>query len=354
MNNNILVTGGSGFIGSNFIQYLINHSDYKKIINLDKLTYAGNSDNLINIENDPRYKFVKGDICNRDFINKIFHDYKPITIVHFAAESHVDRSIDGPKDFIDTNIIGTYNLLQESLNIYSKLNKESKSFFKFHHISTDEVFGSLGKSGYFTEDTAYDPSSPYSASKASSDHLVRAWHRTFGLPITISNCSNNYGPYQFPEKLIPLMIINCLSNKQLPVYGKGDNVRDWLYVEDQCKAIDLILKDGAIGETYNIGGNNEIKNIKIVKSICSILDTLEPTKSLKQYSDLITFVSDRPGHDFRYSIDTTKIKNELNWGPEESFDTGLLKTIKWYLDNEIWWKKIQNHVYNQERLGIES
>ena len=354
MNNNILVTGGSGFIGSNFIQYLINHSDYKKIINLDKLTYAGNSDNLINIENDPRYKFVKGDICNRDFINKIFHDYKPITIVHFAAESHVDRSIDGPKDFIDTNIIGTYNLLQESLNIYSKLNKESKSFFKFHHISTDEVFGSLGESGYFTEDTAYDPSSPYSASKASSDHLVRAWHRTFGLPITISNCSNNYGPYQFPEKLIPLMIINCLSNKQLPVYGKGDNVRDWLYVEDHCKAIDLILKDGAIGETYNIGGNNEIKNIKIVKSICSILDTLEPTKSLKQYSDLITFVSDRPGHDFRYSIDTTKIKNELNWGPEESFDTGLLKTIKWYLDNEIWWKKIQNHVYNQERLGIES
>ena len=354
MNNNILVTGGSGFIGSNFIQYLINHSDYKKIINLDKLTYAGNSDNLINIENDPRYKFIKGDICNRDFINKIFHDYKPITIVHFAAESHVDRSIDGPKDFIDTNIIGTYNLLQESLNIYSKLNKESKSFFKFHHISTDEVFGSLGKSGYFTEDTAYDPSSPYSASKASSDHLVRAWHRTFGLPITISNCSNNYGPYQFPEKLIPLMIINCLSNKQLPVYGKGDNVRDWLYVEDHCKAIDLILKDGAIGETYNIGGNNEIKNIKIVKSICSILDTLEPTKSLKQYSDLITFVSDRPGHDFRYSIDTTKIKNELNWGPEESFDTGLLKTIKWYLDNEIWWKKIQNHVYNQERLGIES
>lgn len=354
MNNNILVTGGSGFIGSNFIQYLINHSDYKKIINLDKLTYAGNSDNLINIENDPRYKFVKGDICNRDFINKIFHDYKPITIVHFAAESHVDRSIDGPKDFIDTNIIGTYNLLQESLNIYSKLNKESKSFFKFHHISTDEVFGSLGESGYFTEDTAYDPSSPYSASKASSDHLVRAWHRTFGLPITISNCSNNYGPYQFPEKLIPLMIINCLSNKELPVYGKGDNVRDWLYVEDHCKAIDLILKDGAIGETYNIGGNNEIKNIKIVKSICSILDTLEPTKSLKQYSDLITFVSDRPGHDFRYSIDTTKIKNELNWGPEESFDTGLLKTIKWYLDNEIWWKKIQNHVYNQERLGIES
>ncbi|MED5266210.1 MAG: dTDP-glucose 4,6-dehydratase [Candidatus Neomarinimicrobiota bacterium] len=354
MNNNILVTGGSGFIGSNFIQYLINHSDYKKIINLDKLTYAGNSDNLINIENDPRYKFVKGDICNRDFINKIFHDYKPITIVHFAAESHVDRSIDGPKDFIDTNIIGTYNLLQESLNIYSKLNKESKSFFKFHHISTDEVFGSLGKNGYFTEDTAYDPSSPYSASKASSDHLVRAWHRTFGLPITISNCSNNYGPYQFPEKLIPLMIINCLSNKELPVYGKGENVRDWLYVEDHCKAIDLILKDGAIGETYNIGGNNEIKNIKIVKSICSILDTLEPAKSLKQYSDLITFVSDRPGHDFRYSIDTTKIKNELNWGPEESFDTGLLKTIKWYLDNEIWWKKIQNHVYNQERLGIES
>ena len=354
MDNKILVTGGSGFIGSNFIHYLINNTDYQRIINLDKLTYAGNNENLINIQQNIRYKFIKGNICDRQCIKKIFEDYSPNKIVHFAAESHVDRSIDGPKDFINTNIVGTSILLEESLSYYNKLKKLSKSSFKFHHISTDEVFGSLGEKGSFAEDSPYDPSSPYSASKASSDHLVRAWHRTFGLPVTISNCSNNYGPYQFPEKLIPLMIINCLSNKSLPVYGKGENIRDWLYVEDHCKAINLILKEGAIGDTYNIGGNNEISNLNIVESICTILDKLKPSNSGKSYKQLISFVKDRPGHDFRYAINTTKIKKDLNWGPKETFDSGLTKTIKWYLENENWWKKIQKNIYKQERIGVSS
>lgn len=354
MDNKILVTGGSGFIGSSFIHYLINNTDYQRIINLDKLTYAGNNDNLINIQQNIRYKFIKGDICDRQCIKKIFQDYSPNKIVHFAAESHVDRSIDGPKDFINTNIVGTSILLEESLSYYNKLKKLSKSSFKFHHISTDEVFGSLGEKGFFVEDSPYDPSSPYSASKASSDHLVRAWHRTFGLPVTISNCSNNYGPYQFPEKLIPLIIINCLSNKSLPVYGKGENIRDWLYVEDHCKAINLILQEGAIGDTYNIGGNNEISNINIVESICTILDKLKPSNSGKSYKQLISFVKDRPGHDFRYAINTTKIKKDLNWEPKETFDSGLTKTIKWYLENENWWKKIQKNIYKQERIGVSS
>ena len=352
MDNKILVTGGSGFIGSNFIHYLINNTDYQRIINLDKLTYAGNNENLINIQQDIRYKFIKGNICDRQCIRKIFQDYSPNKIVHFAAESHVDRSIDGPKDFINTNIVGTSILLEESLSYYNKLKKLSKSSFKFHHISTDEVFGSLGEKGSFVEDSPYDPSSPYSASKASSDHLVRAWHRTFGLPVTISNCSNNYGPYQFPEKLIPLMIINCLSNKSLPVYGKGENIRDWLYVEDHCKAINLILQEGAIGDTYNIGGNNEISNLNIVESICTILDKLKPSNSGKSYNQMISFVKDRPGHDFRYAINTTKIKKDLNWEPKETFDSGLIKTIKWYLENENWWKKTQKNIYKQERLGV--
>ena len=354
MDNKILVTGGSGFIGSSFIHYLINNTDYQRIINLDKLTYAGNNENLINIQQNIRYKFIKGDICDRQCIKKIFQDYSPNKIVHFAAESHVDRSIDGPKDFINTNIVGTSILLEESLSYYNKLKKLSKSSFKFHHISTDEVFGSLGEKGFFVEDSPYDPSSPYSASKASSDHLVRAWHRTFGLPVTISNCSNNYGPYQFPEKLIPLIIINCLSNISLPVYGKGENIRDWLYVEDHCKAINLILQEGAIGDTYNIGGNNEISNINIVESICTILDKLKPSNSGKSYKQLISFVKDRPGHDFRYAINTTKIKKDLNWEPKETFDSGLTKTIKWYLENENWWKKIQKNIYKQERIGVSS
>ena len=354
MDNKILVTGGSGFIGSNFIHYLINNTDYQRIINLDKLTYAGNNENLINIQQNIRYKFIKGNICDRQCIKKIFQDYSPNKIVHFAAESHVDRSIDGPKDFINTNIVGTSILLEESLSYYNKLKKLSKSSFKFHHISTDEVFGSLGEKGSFVEDSPYDPSSPYSASKASSDHLVRAWHRTFGLPVTISNCSNNYGPYQFPEKLIPLIIINCLSNKSLPVYGKGENIRDWLYVEDHCKAINLILQEGAIGDTYNIGGNNEISNLNIVESICTILDKLKPSNSGKSYNQMISFVKDRPGHDFRYAINTTKIKKDLNWEPKETFDSGLTKTIKWYLENENWWKKIQKNIYKQERIGVSS
>ena len=354
MDNKILVTGGSGFIGSSFIHYLINNTDYQRIINLDKLTYAGNNENLINIQQNFRYKFIKGNICDRQCIKKIFQDYSPNKIVHFAAESHVDRSIDGPKDFINTNIVGTSILLEESLSYYNKLKKLSKSSFKFHHISTDEVFGSLGEKGFFVEDSPYDPSSPYSASKASSDHLVRAWHRTFGLPVTISNCSNNYGPYQFPEKLIPLIIINCLSNKSLPVYGKGENIRDWLYVEDHCKAINLILQEGAIGDTYNIGGNNEISNLNIVESICTILDKLKPSNSGKSYNQMISFVKDRPGHDFRYAINTTKIKKDLNWEPKETFDSGLIKTIKWYLENENWWKKTQKNIYKQERLGVSS
>ena len=354
MEKNILVTGGSGFIGSNFIHYLINNTDYQTIINLDKLTYAGNTENLINIQDNTRYKFIKGDICDKQCIKKIFQDYSPNKIVHFAAESHVDRSIDGPKDFINTNIVGTSILLEESLSYYNKLKKLSKSSFKFHHISTDEVFGSLGEKGSFVEDSPYQPSSPYSASKASSDHLVRAWHRTFGLPVTISNCSNNYGPYQFPEKLIPLMIINCLSNKSLPVYGKGENIRDWLYVEDHCKAINLILEEGAIGDTYNIGGNNEISNLNIVESICTILDKLKPSNSGKSYNQMISFVKDRPGHDFRYAINTTKIKKDLNWEPKETFDSGLIMTIKWYLENENWWKKTQKNIYKQERLGVSS
>ena len=354
MDNKILVTGGSGLIGSNYIHYLNNNNDYQRIINLDKLTYAGNNENLINIQQNFRYKFIKGNICDRQCIKKIFQDYSPNKIVHFAAESHVDRSIDGPKDFINTNIVGTSILLEESLSYYNKLKKLSKSSFKFHHISTDEVFGSLGEKGFFVEDSPYDPSSPYSASKASSDHLVRAWHRTFGLPVTISNCSNNYGPYQFPEKLIPLIIINCLSNKSLPVYGKGENIRDWLYVEDHCKAINLILQEGAIGDTYNIGGNNEISNINIVESICTILDKLKPSNSGKSYKQLISFVKDRPGHDFRYAINTTKIKKDLNWEPKETFDSGLTKTIKWYLENENWWKKIQKNIYKQERIGVSS
>ena len=352
MDNKILVTGGSGFIGSSFIHYLINNTDYKRIINLDKLTYAGNNDNLINIQQNIRYKFIKGDICDRQCIKKIFQDYSPNKIVHFAAESHVDRSIDGPKDFINTNIVGTSILLEESLSYYNKLKKLSKSSFKFHHISTDEVFGSLGKKGSFIEDSPYDPSSPYSASKASSDHLVRAWHRTFGLPVTISNCSNNYGPYQFPEKLIPLMIINCLEHKNLPIYGKGDNVRDWIYVEDHCKGVYKVLQEGTIGESYNIGGNQECTNLQIVKRICDILDKVHPANEIDSYHSLITFVEDRPGHDFRYAIDSTKIEEELNFFSMIKLEDGLLKTINWYLENLNWVSDINNKNYKQERLGL--
>ena len=348
----IIVTGGSGFIGSNFIRFMLNEGYAEKIINLDKLTYAGNPKNLSDFQQDERYVFVQGDICNQDLVKELFLIHRPNVIVNFAAESHVDRSIDGPGDFIKTNISGTFTLLQESLRYFQTLENENQELFRFHHVSTDEVFGSLNDNGFFTEETPYDPSSPYSASKAASDHLVRAWQRTFGLPIIISNCSNNYGPYQFPEKLIPLMILNCLAEESLPVYGTGENVRDWLYVDDHCEAIHTIIENGKIGETYNVGGNNEIMNIDIVKTICNILDEIKPSTHLKSYMELITFVTDRPGHDFRYAIDSSKLKNELNWQPKETFESGIKKTINWYLENQVWWKQIQNNTYQQERLGV--
>ena len=348
----IIVTGGSGFIGSNFIRFMLNEGYAEKIINLDKLTYAGNPKNLSDFQQDERYVFVQGDICNQDLVKELFLIHRPNVIVNFAAESHVDRSIDGPGDFIKTNISGTFTLLQESLRYFQTLENENQELFRFHHVSTDEVFGSLNDNGFFTEETPYDPSSPYSASKAASDHLVRAWQRTFGLPIIISNCSNNYGPYQFPEKLIPLMILNCLAEESLPVYGTGENVRDWLYVDDHCEAIHTIIENGKIGETYNVGGNNEIMNIDIVKTICNILDEIKPSTHLKSYMELITFVTDRPGHDYRYAIDSSKLKNELNWQPKETFESGIKKTINWYLENQSWWQDIQNKTYQQERLGV--
>jgi len=348
------VTGGCGFIGANFIQYLLNKTKPNSVVNLDKLTYAGNQKNLVDFEQDPRYIFVHGDICDAELVSKLFTEYQPNYIVNFAAESHVDRSIDGPAEFIQTNIVGTSVLLQEALKYYSTLKGGGSERFRFHHVSTDEVFGSLSESGFFTEETPYDPSSPYSASKASSDHLIRAWHRTFDLPVLISNCSNNYGPYQFPEKLIPLMILNCLEEKPLPVYGTGENIRDWLYVEDHCDAIYTILQKGTIGETYNVGGNNEIKNIQIVEEICDVLNDIHPAGSGKSYHELITFVKDRPGHDFRYAIDASKLKKEIGWEPKESFNTGIQKTIEWYLKNEEWWRIIQENTYKQERLGISN
>ena len=346
--NKILVTGGCGFIGSNFIRHIVKKDKPFHIINLDKLTYAGNIKNLENVPHS-FYQFIEGDICNQKLIKSLFDENQFDAVVHFAAESHVDRSIDGPAQFIKTNVVGTMNLLESSRQ-YIK-NSDNKNF-RFLHISTDEVYGSLGKSGKFVEETPYDPSSPYSASKASSDHLVRAWNRTFNFPSLITNCSNNYGPYQFPEKLIPLILINCLKNKSLPVYGKGENIRDWLFVEDHCEAIHKVLTKGKIGETYNIGGNNEIKNIEVVETICSVMDQLLPKADGRSYSGLISFVPDRPGHDLRYAIDSTKIKKELGWVATESFQTGIKKTIEWYLSNESWWESILDNTYNQERLGV--
>ena len=348
----LLVTGGCGFIGSNFILKQIGETE-NQILNLDKLTYAGNTDNLDSIKDSSPYEFIKGDIADKKLLVKIFNEFQPDAIVHFAAESHVDRSIDGPMDFIHTNIVGTSILLNEATKYYNANIAESNSReFKFLHVSTDEVFGSLNEDGLFVETTPYDPSSPYSASKASSDHLVRAWNRTFGLPVLITNCSNNYGPYQFPEKLIPLMIANCVNGKPLPVYGEGLNVRDWLYVKDHCDAVYTILQHGRIGETYNVGGNTEICNIDIVKTICAILDEMRPSPDGKSYGYLISFVKDRPGHDFRYAIDASKIKTELGWTPKETFESGIRKTIEWYIENESWWRKIQDKTYNQERLGL--
>ncbi len=354
--NRVIVTGGAGFIGANYLHTLFADPSFTgKIMNIDKLTYAGNLESLQDLEakyGNSRYFFEQADICDAPKMKEIMHQFQPDTIVHFAAESHVDRSIDGPMEFVQTNLVGTATLLNSALEYYRTLDEEAKRRFRFHNVSTDEVFGSLGENGMFTEETPYDPSSPYSASKAGSDHLVRAWQRTFGLPITISNCSNNYGPYQFPEKLIPLMILNCLAHQPLPVYGKGINVRDWLFVTDHCEAINIIIRKGKVGETYNIGGHNEMKNIDIVTTICKILDEMEPSKKLKSYTELITFVQDRPGHDLRYAIDATKIEKELGWKPAETFATGIRKTVAWYLENKQWWQNIQNNKYRQERLGI--
>ena len=340
----ILVTGGCGFIGSNFVYDITKSGDFFPVI-LDKLSYAGNLSNLNKIKKS-NYIFYKEDICDEKFVYRLFEKYKFTAVFHFAAESHVDRSIDGPKDFIDTNIFGTFNLLQAVRHNLSKMDND----FKFIHVSTDEVYGDLDEGEYFKETTPYAPSSPYSASKASSDHLVNAWGRTYGLPVIITNCSNNYGPFQFPEKLIPLMIINCLNWKSLPVYGDGQNIRDWLHVKDHCSAIKKVHKSGITNETYNIGGNNEIKNIEIVHTICDILDKIKPSKN-GSYKKLIKFVDDRPGHDFRYAIDSSKIKNKLGWKPKESFKSGIEKTIKWYIKNEKWWRVIQEKNYKQQRLG---
>ena len=343
-----LVTGGCGFIGSNYIRYVLEKEDDLHIVNLDKLTYAGNRHNLDGIP-ETFHTFVEGDICDPELVKTLFNEHQFDTIVHFAAESHVDRSIEGPAEFIQTNVLGTLNLLEQSRLHFQHSNNDN---FRFLHISTDEVYGSLGDHGKFLETTPYDPSSPYSASKAGSDHLVRSWNRTFGLPTLITNCSNNYGSYQFPEKLIPLMIINCLHGKPLPVYGQGENVRDWLYVRDHCEAIHTVLTSGTVGETYNIGGNNEIRNIDVVTTICDLLNEISPSENGSSYSDLITYVKDRPGHDFRYAIDAGKIQNNLGWSPKESFETGIRKTINWYLDNQDWWRAIQDNTYRQERLGV--
>jgi len=339
----ILVTGGCGFIGTNFILQELSRGE-NQILNLDKITYAGNVNNLATIEGHAHYQFVRGDICDIKAVSKVIEEFRPDSIINFAAESHVDRSIDNPMDFIQTNVLGTSVLLNISTKYWKRINNRS---FTFIHVSTDEVFGSLGKDGLFSETSPYKPSSPYSASKASSDHLVRAWHKTYGLPSIITNCSNNYGPYQYPEKLIPLTITNCLDEKPLTVYGQGQNIRDWIYVTDHCNAMNRILKNGVKGETYNIGANNEIKNIDIVTMICEKLDKLKPRLNAKSYKKLITFVKDRPGHDYRYAIDISKIKSNLSWQAQESFDSGMEKTIKWYLNNEEWWRNIQNEKSNQ-------
>ena len=371
----ILVTGGAGFIGSAVIRHIISNTQ-DRVINVDKLTYAGNLESLVSVDKNERYVFEQVDICDRAELDRVFAQHQPDAVMHLAAESHVDRSITGPSDFIQTNIVGTYTLLEATRSYWSELPTEAKKAFRFHHISTDEVYGDLphpdeammGANNdspittnlhlpLFTETTSYAPSSPYSASKASSDHLVRAWLRTYGLPTIVTNCSNNYGPYHFPEKLIPLVILNALEGKPLPIYGKGDQIRDWLYVEDHARALYKVVTEGKIGETYNIGGHNEKQNIEVVKTICSILDELKPMHERgyplnTQHSSLTTEVADRPGHDRRYAIDASKMSNELNWQPEETFETGLRKTIEWYLTNQEWCQHVQDGSYQRERLGI--
>ncbi|RUO59631.1 dTDP-glucose 4,6-dehydratase [Pseudidiomarina marina] len=352
----ILITGGAGFIGSAVVRHIIKNTN-DEVVNVDKLTYAGNLESLSEVSDSNRYKFEQVDVCNAQELERVFSQYQPDAVMHLAAESHVDRSIDGPAAFIETNIIGTYTLLECTRKYWAQLSDDKKESFRFHHISTDEVFGDLeGTDELFTETTPYAPSSPYSASKASSDHLVRAWRRTYGLPTIVTNCSNNYGPFHFPEKLIPLMILNALEGKPLPVYGKGNQIRDWLYVEDHAKALYKVITEGSVGETYNIGGHNEKQNLTVVESICDLLEELVPQKpsGVSHYRDLISFVTDRPGHDVRYAIDASKIQRELGWVPEESFESGLRKTIEWYLSNAGWWQRVLDGSYQRERLGVNS
>jgi dTDP-glucose 4,6-dehydratase len=355
-NSTILVTGGAGFIGSNFIHFLFERSDFTgKVINVDKLTYAGNEDNLAPIRDrweGRRYFFVKGDIGNRALVKDTLMRFQPRAIVNFAAESHVDRSIDAPLVFIDTNVRGTAALLEEALEYWRSAPAVFRNGFRFLHISTDEVFGTLAATGLFSETTAYRPNSPYAASKAASDHLLNAWHRTFGLPVLLTNCSNNYGPFQFPEKLVPLMVINCLHEKPLPVYGRGANVRDWLYVADHCRALWQVLDSGRVGESYNIGGGNELRNIDMVNGICALMDELRPRAGGRPYAELITYVNDRPGHDFRYAVDFSKIQNELGWQPDHDYRSGLRKTVAWYIAHADWWQAIQEKKYDLARLGV--
>lgn len=349
----ILVTGGAGFIGSALVRHIINDTQ-DSVVNLDNLTYAGNLESLTSVAGSERYAFEQVDICDRVELDRVFAVHQPDAVMHLAAESHVDRSIDGPAAFIETNIVGTYTLLEAARSYWNSLGSERKAAFRFHHISTDEVYGDLeGTDDLFTETTSYAPSSPYSASKASSDHLVRAWLRTYGLPTIVTNCSNNYGPYHFPEKLIPLMILNALEGKSLPVYGDGMQIRDWLFVEDHARALYKVVTQGTVGETYNIGGHNEKANIEVVKTICSLLEELVPNKpqGVVQYQDLITYVKDRPGHDVRYAIDASKIERQLGWKPQETFESGILKTVEWYLNNQEWWSRVLDGSYSRERLG---
>lgn len=360
MNKTILVTGGAGFIGSAVVRFLIENTQHT-VVNVDKLTYAGNLESLASVANSKRYSFEQVDICDSVELSRVFKLHQPDIVMHLAAESHVDRSIDGPGEFVQTNVVGTYTLLSEAQQYWSELDNVKQKTFRFHHISTDEVYGDLPhpdeweqdeKLPLFTELTPYAPSSPYSASKASSDHLVRSWQRTYNFPTLITNCSNNYGPYHFPEKLIPLVILNALAGRELPVYGKGNQIRDWLYVEDHARALVLVALEGHVGETYNIGGHNEKQNLEVVTTICSILDEVKPKDS--KYADQIKFVQDRPGHDMRYAIDASKIQRELGWKPQETFESGIRKTVEWYIGNETWWKAVQDGSYQGQRLGIKS
>jgi dTDP-glucose 4,6-dehydratase len=351
MSKRILVTGGAGFIGSAVVRELIQATRHEVLV-LDKLTYAGNLDNLEPVAQNPRYEFVQADIVDGPRMRELLASFRPDVIMHLAAESHVDRSIDGPGTFIQTNVVGTFTLLQAALEHWRTLSESAQETFRFHHVSTDEVFGSLGAEGFFTESTPYQPNSPYSASKAASDHLVRAWHHTYGLPVVLSNCSNNYGPYHFPEKLIPLVILNALEGQPLPVYGKGENIRDWLFVEDHARALLLIAEKGRTGESYNVGGNNEKTNLEVVRTICRLMDELAPDERIGQREKLITFVQDRPGHDLRYAIDASRMRRELDWSPRETFESGLAKTIVWFLENRSWWLRIRSGLYRGERLGV--